>query len=192
MHLSRFSFLKPKTRIFLSLCLLAVLFVGFRLALFVGGNFHEVVPGELYRSGRPSAEALQRYQDQYHIRSVLNLRGSNPDKGWYRKEVALTKKLGITLIDFPMNSHHALSDDQMQQLIVLMREAPKPLLIHCQAGADRTSLASALYLRAIKGTSAEEAAGQLSLLYGHLPFTFARAYPMDRSFLAFQQAHAIR
>ncbi|MFD2031462.1 tyrosine-protein phosphatase [Ancylobacter dichloromethanicus] len=49
-----------------------------------------------------------------------------------------------------------------------MKDAKKPILIHCQAGADRSGLASALYLAAIKKNSAEaEAEAQLSIRYGH-------------------------
>jgi protein tyrosine/serine phosphatase len=75
-----------------------------------------------------------------------------------------------------------LNEQEAMQLIAVMRDAPKPLLIHCQAGADRTGLASALYLAAIAGKSEQVAEGQLSLRYGHIPYSFSRAFPMDETF----------
>lgn len=41
------------------------------------GNFHAVIPGEVYRSAQPLGAALARYRNEYGIRTVLNLRGSN-------------------------------------------------------------------------------------------------------------------
>jgi len=61
-----------------------------------------------------------------------------------------------------------------------MRDAPKPLLIHCKAGADRTGLASALYLGALEHQTRETAGWQLSILYGHIAIPWLScAWPMD-------------
>jgi hypothetical protein len=53
-------------------------------------------------------------------------------------------------------------------------------LVHCYGGSDRTGLATALYLAAIKHAEESDAESQLSLLYGHLPFGSATA--MDHTF----------
>jgi protein tyrosine/serine phosphatase len=64
-----------------------------------------------------------------------------------------------------------------------MRDAPKPILIHCRSGADRTGLASALYLAAIAKTNEKTAEGQMSIFYGHLGLPImSRAFAMDRTF----------
>lgn len=47
------------------------------------GNFHEVVPGELYRSAQLSAGDLVTYAREKDIRSVLNLRGADRGAPWY-------------------------------------------------------------------------------------------------------------
>lgn len=77
--------------------------VGVLLALLVGyvgvvaatGNFHSVVAGEVYRSAQPSGATLSRYQRDYGIRTVINLRGENASEAWYQDEIATSRRLGI-------------------------------------------------------------------------------------------------
>lgn len=145
-------------------------------------NFHQVIAGELYRSSQPSATNIAEFQKQYGIKTIINLRGYNSGHHWYDTEVAEAKALNIDHIDFHMSSARELTQEQAAQLVDIMRNAPKPILIHCQAGADRTGLASALYLAAIAKTNEATAEGQMSIIYGHLPFSFTRAYAMDRTF----------
>jgi protein tyrosine/serine phosphatase len=145
-------------------------------------NFHPVIAGELYRSSQPSAATIALLQKQYGIKTIINLRGDNSGHGWYDAEIAQARQLDITHIDFRMSSRHELSQAQAAQLVKLMRDAPKPLLIHCQAGADRTGLATALYLAAIGKTSEQVAEGQMSIYYGHIGLPMSAAYPMDATF----------
>jgi protein tyrosine/serine phosphatase len=145
-------------------------------------NFHPVIDGELYRSSQPSATNIAEFQKRYGIKTIINLRGGNSGHRWYDSEVAEAKELNIGHIDFHMSSARELTQAQAAQLVEIMRDAPKPILIHCQAGADRTGLASALYLAAIAKTNEVTAEGQMSIIYGHLPFSFTRAYAMDRTF----------
>ncbi len=145
-------------------------------------NFHPVIAGELYRSSQPSASTIAEFQKQYGIKTIINLRGDNTGRHWYDNEVAEAKELNINHIDFHMSAGRELTQAQAEQLVDIMRNAPKPILIHCQAGADRTGLASALYLAAIAKANEATAEGQMSIIYGHLPFSFTRAYAMDRTF----------
>jgi protein tyrosine/serine phosphatase len=166
-----------------SVCLLLALVFGpYSYILYHHSNFHEVVPGEFYRAGQMSGETLARYVKQYHIRSVLNLRGSNPREQWYQREVAATDALGIPHLDFRMSARRELPQDQARQLLTMMQQAPKPLLVHCNSGADRAGLASAIYMAGVKNAGATTAWDQLSLKYGYLPFTFSTAWPMTTGF----------
>ena len=40
------------------------------------GNFHEVVPGRVYRSGQPTAEQLRAWVHRYGLKTIVNLRGT--------------------------------------------------------------------------------------------------------------------
>ena len=119
---------------------------------------------------------------------MINLRGANPTKAWYRDEVAAARRLGLTVIDFRMKASRRLSGEEAAGLIRLLRSVQKPVLVHCKGGADRAGLASALYLATVKGLPKALAQQQLSLAYGHVAWPFAPAYAMDESFLALQRS----
>src|SRR5262249_10308377 len=65
----------------------------------VGGNFHEVVPGEVYRSAQLSPQTLEGYIRARGIRTVINLRGENFDEDWYHNEKAACVRAGATFED---------------------------------------------------------------------------------------------
>ena len=52
----------------------------------LGSNFHVVVEKRLYRAAQPSGSAVDAYIRDYGIRTVINLRGLNPDEPWFNEE----------------------------------------------------------------------------------------------------------
>lgn len=146
------------------------------------GNFHPVIAGELYRAAQPEGDDLASYVRQAGIKSVINLRGGNEGDGWYRDEIKASNELGILHLDYRIKASRELTDAQIAELLALMKRAPKPLLIHCNAGADRTGLAAALYLRLLVGVPDAVARRQLSLRYGHVPLWWLSAQAMDRTY----------
>lgn len=149
-------------------------------------NFHPVIAATLYRSAQPSAAEIERYHAKYGIRTIVNLRGENEGARWYAMEADEAKRLGITLIDFRMSAGRQLTQDQAAKLIDTLKHAEKPILIHCRGGADRSGLASALYLAAIAKLGEQAAEGQISIRYGHISLPFAPAYAMDLTFEALE------
>lgn len=148
----------------------------------LAGNVAVVAPGEVYRSAQPTPRLLARLQTEYGIRSVLNLRGENAGSDWYDAEVAASRDLGLTHIDFRMSAKQELTAAEADALLDVMEAAPKPLLVHCHSGADRTGLASALYVAAVKRWGEAAAEAHLSLLYGHVPAPFAKGWAMTTTF----------
>ncbi len=178
-------FLKRLIGAALAAVLLVALYVTVQIQT---GNFHEVVAGEFYRSAQPSGQDLERYVKLHGIKSVINLRGENADTPWYREELAASQSLGIVHMNFRMKASRELTDAQANELIELMRNAPKPLLIHCKHGADRSGLASALYVAAISKRSEAAAENQLSLRYGHVPLWFRESSAMRHTFQRLEPA----
>jgi protein tyrosine/serine phosphatase len=94
--------------------------------------------------------------------------------------------------DRSLGSGKELSLEEMDDLISLLRQAPKPVLIHCLGGADRSGLVSALYLFAIEGRSPGEAAKELSIWTGHVPLIRPKVTAMDNSFWRYVSNHIAR
>jgi protein tyrosine/serine phosphatase len=149
------------------------------------GNFHAVKEGAFYRSAQLNKNELQSAIRDHNIRSVLNLRGAHPGQPWYDEELAVSQSLGVAHYDYSLSSHHFVTRQQIGEVLGIVRDAPKPLLVHCKAGADRTGLVSALYRFAGEGVSADQANRELSLVYGHFPYLTSRSKAMDDSFWAF-------
>ncbi len=151
-------------------------------ALWVTGNVHTVEEGVFYRSGQLSADHLAATIKRYGIRTIINLRGAAPGQQWYEQEIATARNLGVVHIDLSMSADEVPDAETLARLILYMRESPKPILAHCKAGADRSGLASALYLLAIRHKPPTEAAAQLSFWYGHFPWLYSKTAAMDSAF----------
>ena len=146
------------------------------------GNVHEVEPGAVYRSGQLDAAQLSALIQEKQIKTVINLRGANPGRQWYDDEVATTRRTGAEHVSLRMSANSEPDDALTAELIDVLRTAKKPYLIHCEGGADRTGLASALYERLIMNRPATQADAQLSFRYGHFPWLTSRSGAMDRTY----------
>ncbi len=154
------------------------------------GNFHIVSVDQVYRSRQLDKAELSHYIKTYQIKSILNLRGLNAGSDWYQEELRVAQELGVTHYDFAISAKRDLSDQQLDAIVDIIRDAPKPILIHCKSGADRTGLIAALYQYTMGGRDAEEAAGQLSIFYGHFPYFWNSTVAMDRTFWRYVETHA--
>ena len=150
------------------------------------GNFHAVEPRLVYRSAQPGAEELRQMVLAHGIKSVLNLRGENTGKPWYDDEVRTARAVGIQHLDVRFSAYQTLSVQQMDEIIKLVDQAPKPMLIHCESGADRTGLVAALY-RLSRGQSPAVAEQELAPRYGHFAALVPRSAAMDRSLAIYLQ-----
>lgn len=157
------------------------------------GNFHEVIPGEYYRSAQPSAVQIADYAKRYKIRTIVNLRGASTE-AWYRNETLAAQDLGITHVDFKMSATRELTPERAQELVQLLKDAQKPILVHCQAGADRSGLASVLYLNQVALMDEHTAEQQLMpILYGHVGIPYiSRTFAMDESWENLERTFGLR
>ena len=154
----------------------------------LSGNIHAVEVGTVYRSGQLDGHDLGALVKEKGIRSILNLRGRHPDVGWYIEEADVARHSRIEHISIGISARKEPDLITMRRIAAAIESAPKPLLIHCLAGADRTGLASAIYEYAVAGKTAEEADDQLSFAYGHFPWLWSRSGAMDQAFANFVAA----
>ena len=133
-------------------------------------NFDTVVDGELYRSAQLTPSQLKSYISEKQIATVINLRGAEPNEGWWLAETACCKESGVTHHDFAWTNSNPPSKKELLGFVEVCRNTPKPVLVHCRGGADRTALACALYLHHLKHRDEAEARECYSVRYGHIPW----------------------
>jgi protein tyrosine/serine phosphatase len=141
----------------------------------LSGNFHAVVPGRVYRSAQLTPAELEERIRQHGLRSILNLRGDKEDRDWYREEVEIASRHRIAFRSVDLVPERLPSRPALVALIDALESLPEPVLVHCGAGADRAGFASVVARMAKQGLRLDEAASELSLRYGHLPFGPATA-----------------
>ena len=132
------------------------------------GNLGIVDAGRVIRSAQPTSQ-LPAWIRDYRLRSILNLRGGSNADWWYDAEVKAADAGGVSFYDFPLSATRRPTRRELLVLIDTLQTCPYPLLIHCKSGADRTGLASALYLMVRRGTPPEEAERAFTLEHGHVP-----------------------
>mgnify|MGYP001550370103 CR=1 FL=1 len=139
-------------------------------------NFHWIVPGEAARSAQAYAGFLGPFLSARGIRSVINLRGLNEKFRWWHYEKQVTAARGIAHFDTMLNSRRLPTGQMLLNLLDAFDAAPKPLLLKCSGGQDRSSFAAALYIIHRKGWDAfEEAKKQFARWpYLHRPKTHQR------------------
>lgn len=149
--------------------LLLLLTASFILYMEEQGNFHPITHGEAYRSAQLDRDELEYYIKKYNIKSILNLRGKNQDAPWYMEEKKVSAKHNVQHYDVSLSVSHEPTEDDVRKLMEIFKHAPRPILIHCQAGADRSGLVAAMWKVIVDKEPKSEAWKQLSILYGHLP-----------------------
>ncbi len=162
------------------LSLLLIITASYFLYMQEQGNFHAITLGEAYRSSQLDRDELEYYIRRYNIRSILNLRGRNPGASWYMEELKVSAENNVTHYDIAMSASHEPTNEDIRQLMVIFKTAPRPVLIHCQAGADRSGLVAAMWKVVIDKKAKAEAEKQLSIFFWHLPVGPTTA--MDRFF----------
>jgi protein tyrosine/serine phosphatase len=99
-------------------------------------NLHRLSP-TLYRSEQPTALGMKNLE-KLGIRTVINLRHFNHDDDEVKGTSLRTER--VKILTWRIGDKHVIEVMRM-----LRKTENGPFLIHCQHGADRTGLMSAMY-----------------------------------------------
>jgi protein tyrosine/serine phosphatase len=116
-------------------------------------NLHRV-SDTYYRGAQPSAEGM-RELERLGVRTVVNLRAVNSD----RDEIG-DAKLAYEHISF--KAWHAEDEDVVRFLRIVTAEERQPVFVHCQHGADRTGMMTAIYRITVEGWSKDDAIAEMT------------------------------
>jgi hypothetical protein len=133
-------------------------------------NFHWVVPADAARAMQAWAGGVGPFLTRRGIRAIINLRGRNDDVGWWKQETALAAAHGIAHLDAMLDSRKIPTRAMLARLIEAFDTAPRPFLLKCSGGQDRTSFAAALYLIHQDGWSAMPRAKEQFARFPYLHF----------------------
>ena len=115
-------------------------------------NLYRITPN-LYRSEQPTALGFKNLE-KLGIRTVINLRYFNDDQDEAHGTQLQLKHVKILT--------WRAGDDHVVEVMRMLRQTENgPFLIHCQHGADRTGLMSAMYRMLEQGWSAQDALDEL-------------------------------
>jgi hypothetical protein len=143
-------------------------------------NLHRVTDG-FYRSAQPNEKAFAALDNQLRIRTVVSLRAFHSDG-------PLARGLSLRLAPrIPMHSWHIEWGDVVKALKEVRQASPDaPVLVHCEHGADRTGLITALYRILYEGWCKEAAIAEMMnggfgfhAVWGNIP-AFIRSVDVER------------
>jgi protein tyrosine phosphatase (PTP) superfamily phosphohydrolase (DUF442 family) len=163
---------RVQTRAAVKFYILAVIVLALvNLACSLSENFHAVVDNEVYRSAQLASDSLQNHIVHEHVRSIINLRGANPGREWYQQEREVARRNGVTHFDVPIDSDSPPTGQELMDLVKVLEGCPKPVLLHCQSGIDRSGVAAAISILLLDPEgSVDKALDQLGLRFGHMPW----------------------
>jgi protein tyrosine phosphatase (PTP) superfamily phosphohydrolase (DUF442 family) len=145
---------------------------------------HFPVAEGVWRSNQPSPGRLETLKMR-GFRTILTLRGQTKNS-FALLETEACARLGLRLECCGMSATALGPRSRMLELLDLFDRIERPFLIHCKSGADRTGLASALYLLHFGLADHATAARQLHWRFMH--FANSRAGVLDHVITAYGKA----
>lgn len=108
----------------------------------------------LYRGAQPTAEGI-RQLSMLGVRTIVNLRTMHSD----------ADKIGGLSISYKHISFKAWRpehEDVVRFLKIATNPAKQPVFVHCQHGADRTGMMTAVYRIVVQGWSKDDAIREMT------------------------------
>lgn len=118
----------------------------------IAKNFGVVVPGQIYRSGELSTTMLRKVVEENGIRTIVDLGAFAEGSADDRREQRTADALNVVRYRLPLNGDATGNPNYYVQALKLMTDPTKrPLLVHCNAGAERTGCTVILYRHLVEG-----------------------------------------
>jgi predicted protein tyrosine phosphatase len=111
-------------------------------------RFGVVQEGRLYRSGLLSAALVKRVLLKYKIKVIIDLAAGSSDNRDRKAEKQAAAELGIERLTFPLRGDGTGDINNYARAIAAIVQAKqehKPVLVHCNAGLQRTGGVIAAY-----------------------------------------------
>jgi protein tyrosine phosphatase (PTP) superfamily phosphohydrolase (DUF442 family) len=127
---------------------------------------NEVAPGVLVAS-QPGVGEWRAVIQRLGVRSVINLRGARVSERWYVDELAACRELSVAHEDVRIKLDDWPPQHEVRRYVTLLDTTPRPLLLHCKNGVDRSGWGAAVAIL-LAGAPFERAIEELSPTTGHI------------------------
>lgn len=135
-------------------------------------NCYRISP-DLYRSGQPDEAGFTRLAAM-GVRSVLNLRE-------YHSDVSKAAHTRLIVCEYPLAAG-SITEAQLEHTLRIIRGVPKPVLVHCWHGSDRTGATVAAYRIVEQGWAVERAIAEFREdRFGHHEWWYGNLTTLLRS-----------
>lgn len=132
-------------------------------------NFGIVEKGKLYRSGQPDKDDFKYIAGKLKIKTLVIFK-----KDVEPSERKLASQYGIQLYHLTMSAGTPPTDEQLSIFFNIVTNSQNhPSWIHCQGGADRTGIMTALYRIEFNNWSKMKAIIEM-ISYLHIPFRYPK------------------
>jgi len=115
-------------------------------------NLWRVEP-DLYRSARPESAGFQELE-KLGVKAVLDVESPADE--------AAARGTSLKLYHVPMSAFGLQDESVLAAMRILSDPANRPIVIHCQHGADRTGAMMALYRVVVEGWSKDDAIKEMN------------------------------
>ena len=155
-------------------------------------NFCVITPGMLWRGETPTRSDAQ-WLVEHGVRSVISLQLNvrHSFESAHLDPRVVDSVTYFRVVDFSaiqVLTHRHL-DDHVAEVLAIIQQAPKPALISCRAGVDRTGIIAAAYRVLVEGKSREEAIREMEAF--HSPWNPLNAHYV-RSLTGARKARILR
>ncbi|MDR3634068.1 MAG: acyltransferase family protein [Isosphaeraceae bacterium] len=181
-------FLGPEFGWIASLGVLVLVFAGMALhyrVFFWGDNFHEEVPGQIYRSARLTSKKLEELVDRKGLRTLITFTSGGNMHAWFASQQKVCEAHHVELYPINLRPDRLPSPQTLLDLMATLDRAPRPILVQSSRGIDQSGFTVALAQLlggAPVGTALQEFDGKFGQIGG------PAHSPLARTFLAYQRS----
>ncbi len=132
-------------------------------------RFAEVVPGKIYRGGRPTADQITSLHREKNIRAIVSLleEKSTPEE---KARMKAARECRIQVLRFPMRGDGTSEFDVLDRAAdAINDENYQPLFFHCAAGKQRSNAVQAAWRMKHCGWTLVDALRELEEKHGLEP-----------------------
>ena len=107
---------------------------------------------------QPDEAQLRRMHDLYGVKTIVNLRGENPDERWFRNEQRGVEAIGAKWVHLRTSGLEEPPQATLDRYFELIEDRSNwPIYLHCESGMHRAGLMGALYRMQYQGWTGEQA-----------------------------------